>query len=75
MMIVGSRGDVQPFIAFALELQREGYVVKIATHEVSCSYIVLSIHWHLPIAHKAHKKFVEEWNIQFVHLAGSQFDQ
>ena len=32
MLVVGSRGDVQPFIAIALELQEYGHRVRLATH-------------------------------------------
>lgn len=32
IQIVGSRGDVQPFIALGLELQKFGHRVRIATH-------------------------------------------
>ncbi|KAJ5727467.1 hypothetical protein N7493_005287 [Penicillium malachiteum] len=34
IQIVGSRGDVQPFIALGTELQRTGHRVRIATHNV-----------------------------------------
>ncbi|KAK5791027.1 hypothetical protein VI817_006336 [Penicillium citrinum] len=34
IQIVGSRGDVQPFIALGNELQRHGHRVRIATHGV-----------------------------------------
>jgi len=34
MQIVGSRGDVQPFIALGSELQRHGHRIRIATHDV-----------------------------------------
>ncbi|KAG8891755.1 hypothetical protein FRB99_003383, partial [Tulasnella sp. 403] len=33
IMIVGSRGDVQPYIAFGLVLQKYGHRVRIASHE------------------------------------------
>lgn len=34
IQIVGSRGDVQPFLALGTELQRTGHRVRIATHNV-----------------------------------------
>ncbi|KAJ5753467.1 uncharacterized protein N7511_007620 [Penicillium nucicola] len=34
IQVVGSRGDVQPFIALGNELQRHGHRVRIATHNV-----------------------------------------
>lgn len=39
MLIVGSRGDVQPFIAYALGLQKEGHKVRIATHELHREFV------------------------------------
>ncbi|KAG8896572.1 hypothetical protein FRB99_008829 [Tulasnella sp. 403] len=33
IMIVGSRGDVQPYIAFGLAMQKYGHRVRIASHE------------------------------------------
>ncbi|KAI8614045.1 hypothetical protein BC830DRAFT_1065941 [Chytriomyces sp. MP71] len=38
--IVGSRGDVQPFIVLAKELQRHGHRVRIATHAVFRSFVL-----------------------------------
>eukprot|EP00754_Rhynchopus_humris_P021844 Rhum_TRINITY_DN14764_c20_g1::Rhum_TRINITY_DN14764_c20_g1_i1::g.116186::m.116186 len=32
ILVVGSRGDVQPFIALAKQLQAHGHVIRIATH-------------------------------------------
>eukprot|EP01059_Diplonema_ambulator_P016243 TRINITY_DN2760_c0_g1_i1.p1 TRINITY_DN2760_c0_g1~~TRINITY_DN2760_c0_g1_i1.p1 ORF type:complete len:2693 (+),score=805.41 TRINITY_DN2760_c0_g1_i1:108-8186(+) len=32
MLIVGTRGDVQPFLALALGLARQGHMVRLATH-------------------------------------------
>ena len=32
IMVVGSRGDVQPFIALGKELQKHGHRVRLATH-------------------------------------------
>ncbi|OBT56319.1 hypothetical protein VE04_02840 [Pseudogymnoascus sp. 24MN13] len=34
IQIVGSRGDVQPFLALAQELQHAGHCIRIATHDV-----------------------------------------
>ena len=32
MQVVGTRGDVQPFLAVALELKAHGHRVRLATH-------------------------------------------
>jgi Glycosyltransferase family 28 N-terminal domain len=32
IMTIGSRGDVQPFIAFAVGLKKAGHQVRLATH-------------------------------------------
>ena len=34
IQVVGSRGDVQPFVALGNELQRHGHRVRLATHAV-----------------------------------------
>ena len=34
IQVVGSRGDVQPFVALGCELQRHGHRVRLATHDV-----------------------------------------
>jgi hypothetical protein len=34
LQVVGSRGDVQPFIALGNELQRHGHRVRLATHSI-----------------------------------------
>eukprot|EP01064_Diplonema_japonicum_P000624 TRINITY_DN103_c3_g1_i1.p1 TRINITY_DN103_c3_g1~~TRINITY_DN103_c3_g1_i1.p1 ORF type:complete len:2243 (+),score=448.40 TRINITY_DN103_c3_g1_i1:117-6845(+) len=39
ILIVGSRGDVQPFLAFSERLQAAGHVVRIATHECFRSFV------------------------------------
>lgn len=39
IFVVGSRGDVQPFIAFALRLVQCGYNILIATHEVHRGFV------------------------------------
>jgi hypothetical protein len=40
--IVGSRGDVQPFIAFGCELQKHGHRVRIATHDIFRDFVTKS---------------------------------
>jgi sterol 3beta-glucosyltransferase len=38
-MTVGTRGDVQPFLALALALKRAGHQVKLCTHEAHRSLV------------------------------------
>lgn len=38
--IVGSRGDVQPFLAVGMELQKIGHRVRIATHECFRKFVI-----------------------------------
>lgn len=42
VQVVGSRGDVQPFIALGNELQKYGHRVRIATHDVFESFVTSS---------------------------------
>ncbi|KAH8423773.1 putative sterol glucosyltransferase [Aspergillus melleus] len=39
IQVVGSRGDVQPFIALGNELQKYGHRVRLATHDVFDSFV------------------------------------
>lgn len=39
IQVVGSRGDVQPFVALGNELQRSGHRVRIATHDTFKSFV------------------------------------
>lgn len=39
VQVVGSRGDVQPFVALGQELQRRGHRVRLATHERFKSFV------------------------------------
>ncbi|KIY00069.1 uncharacterized protein Z520_03754 [Fonsecaea multimorphosa CBS 102226] len=39
IQIVGSRGDVQPFVALGQELQRHGHRVRLATHSVFKQFV------------------------------------
>lgn len=39
IQVVGSRGDVQPFIALGNELQRSGHRVRLATHGTFKSFV------------------------------------
>ncbi|KAJ5638449.1 hypothetical protein N7528_000839 [Penicillium herquei] len=42
IQVVGSRGDVQPFIALGNELQLHGHRVRLATHKVFESFVLQS---------------------------------
>jgi UDP:flavonoid glycosyltransferase YjiC (YdhE family) len=42
IQIVGSRGDVQPFIALGSELQKSGHRVRLATHNVFREFVTKS---------------------------------
>jgi UDP:flavonoid glycosyltransferase YjiC (YdhE family) len=42
IQVVGSRGDVQPFVALGAELQRSGHRVRIATHDVFQEFVTSS---------------------------------
>ncbi|EEU35053.1 uncharacterized protein NECHADRAFT_44809 [Fusarium vanettenii 77-13-4] len=39
IQVVGSRGDVQPFIALGNELQRHGHRVRLATHDTFANFV------------------------------------
>ncbi|KAI8799228.1 hypothetical protein BJ742DRAFT_847371 [Cladochytrium replicatum] len=39
ILIVGSRGDVQPFVALGKELKKNGHRVRLATHETFRSFV------------------------------------
>ncbi|KAJ6442575.1 UDP-glucose,sterol transferase [Purpureocillium lavendulum] len=39
VQVVGSRGDVQPFVALGRELQRHGHRVRLATHDVFARFV------------------------------------
>ncbi|KAK7414351.1 hypothetical protein QQX98_006793 [Neonectria punicea] len=39
IQVVGSRGDVQPFVALGNELQKHGHRVRLATHNVFQSFV------------------------------------
>lgn len=40
ILVVGTRGDVQPFVYLGLELQRRGHTVRIGTHQEYRDFIV-----------------------------------
>lgn len=42
IQVVGSRGDVQPFIALGNELQRHGHRVRLATHNTFEQFVLSS---------------------------------
>lgn len=39
IQVVGSRGDVQPFVALGTELRRQGHRVRLATHDCFASFV------------------------------------
>ncbi|KAH6643326.1 glycosyltransferase family 28 domain-containing protein [Truncatella angustata] len=39
IQVVGSRGDVQPFIAYGIALQRQGHRVRLATHNIFENFV------------------------------------
>ena len=39
LQVVGSRGDVQPFVALGNELQKYGHRIRLATHDVFKSFV------------------------------------
>ncbi|KAL3469517.1 hypothetical protein BJX99DRAFT_268156 [Aspergillus californicus] len=39
IQVVGSRGDVQPFVALGNELQRHGHRVRLATHDIFENFV------------------------------------
>ena len=39
MLVCGTRGDVQPFLALALGLQKDGHRVRLATHAIFKEYV------------------------------------
>jgi hypothetical protein len=39
VQVVGSRGDVQPFVALGTALQRYGHRVRLATHDVFAEFV------------------------------------
>lgn len=42
IQVVGSRGDVQPFVALGNELQRYGHRVRLATHGIFTDFVLES---------------------------------
>lgn len=39
IQVIGSRGDIQPFIALGNELQKHGHRVRLATHDVFADFV------------------------------------
>ncbi|CAG2010349.1 unnamed protein product [Fusarium graminearum] len=39
IQVIGSRGDIQPFIALAAELQKQGHRIRLATHDVFADFV------------------------------------
>jgi hypothetical protein len=54
IQVVGSRGDVQPFVALGQELQSYGHRVRIATHDRFASFVAASNLEFFPIGGDPH---------------------
>lgn len=50
IMVVGTRGDVQPFIYLGLELKSQGHIVRIATHSEYRDYVLQNGLLYYPLA-------------------------
>lgn len=50
IMVVGTRGDVEPFVLLAHRLQKDGHRIRLATHETFRDYIVKSNIEFYPLA-------------------------
>lgn len=55
IQIVGSRGDVQPFLALGNEFQRSGHRVRIATHHTFAQFVIDSGLEFYPIGGDPHE--------------------
>lgn len=42
ILVVGTHGDVQPFVAIGQQLKRDGHRVRLATHELYKDYVLES---------------------------------
>ncbi|KAH7231233.1 uncharacterized protein BKA55DRAFT_598536 [Fusarium redolens] len=42
IQVIGSRGDIQPFIALANELQKHGHRIRLATHDIFADFVMSS---------------------------------
>ncbi|RYP41684.1 hypothetical protein DL767_000889 [Monosporascus sp. MG133] len=49
IQVVGSRGDVQPFVALGTELKRRGHRVRLATHDLFEAFVRDSDLEHYPV--------------------------
>jgi hypothetical protein len=73
IVTIGSRGDVQPFIAFALGLQRAGHHVRIATHGTRSTHthvLSLSLCDNIYRIAECFRDFVTGYGIEFFPLGG-----
>ncbi|KAJ3217557.1 hypothetical protein HK099_005431 [Clydaea vesicula] len=55
MLIVGSRGDVQPFVALGKELEKFGHRVRLATHEIFREFVTENGLEFFPLAGNPHE--------------------
>lgn len=71
IQVVGSRGDVQPFVALGHELQQYGHKVRIATHDVFKDFVTKANLGFYPIGGDPAELMAVSQCIKILHLLTS----